>query len=536
MSEDTRLTSTDVAADRDASVSKQEPIDVLGGAPSPEPQNDSDIEEQLALKSLEKRRAEKRRKRRLKIALACVLAGGIGAVALGRGLGAPPEQVEEMATETAVVERKHFVNEVSASGALKAGSTVVVTPEVDGTIESIHVAEGDHVEEGDILFTLKNDALDKAVHNAERDLETARKAVSSAQNGVNQAQQARDDAWNRYNDAFAKADAAHMEWEYTKNNYDQLHADWQARRDAADALACGQPAALPPEPSDHNSEEHKRWVEKFNEYNAQAESYQAYIDALALVGDEPQPAGVEPEYPEAPDDVSLVAAINSAQEAVDTANDGLVKAQEAYDQAVEDGEKRTVKAPTSGSVVAVGAKVGEKVGGGSGGSAESNTTPLVQISDVNKMAVDIEVNEIDILSIEKGQKATCTFSAVSGVEASARVTEVSSVATGGGEGGVVTFHVGLTIPKPDSKLRAGMTANVKIRTIDVKDAIVVPAAAVSEGADGWVVDVVVDEETMETEERRVEVSERGSSEYVIASGLSEGEVVLLNSDSDGFMG
>jgi multidrug efflux pump subunit AcrA (membrane-fusion protein) len=119
---------------------------------------------------------------------------------------------------------------------------------------------------------------------------------------------------------------------------------------------------------------------------------------------------------------------------------------------------------------------------------------------------------------------------VQGVEAAGKVVEVAKVATGDGEMGVVTFHVGVVIPKPDSQLRPGMTANVEIKTEDVPDALVVPASAISEGTDGSSVEVLVDEETGETETRMIEVGVRNSSEAVVTDGLFEGETVVYTED------
>lgn len=522
-------------------------------APAPEPLEvmaagaeaaDDEAEVQGALQNLERRRAEKRRKKRIKVIGGCAIAGGLIAVLLGRSLFPAPSESEALVQETALVERVDFSDTVSASGALKAGNTVAVTPEVDGIIESIAVTEGQEVKEGDILLTLKNDSLDKAVRDARQDVQTAQDSVNAAQRSVSQATAARDDAWQRYNAEWSEADAEHSEWEYLSENYDELYASWQERKDTADDLACGKPVE-PPAPTEPGSnatsdqiEQYKtdfsKYQDKYAQYLKDLEEYQAYQDALAAVGDEPVPAGEEPKYPDAPDDISLNAAIESAQDEVTSANQALTKAKEAYDEAVELADKRTVKAPAAGNVVALTAKVGEAVGGATGGTSDrsASTDTLVQISDVTKMSVDVEVNEIDILSIRKGQKAKVTFSAVSDLELDASVKEVSTVATGEGEGGgVVTFHVGLVIPHPSDKLRPGMTANVKINTVDVPNALVVPASAIVEGEEGATVEVVVDEETMETETRPVKVGARNSMQAVIEDGVKEGEVILLGGGS-----
>ena len=500
---------------------------------------DDEAELQQALKNLEKSRAEKKRKKRIKLIVGAALACGVLAAVLGKALFAPPEVEEEYVPETAVVERRDFENVISSSGTLKAGSTVVVTPEVDGIIESVSVKEGQTVKKGDLLFTIKNDTLDKAVRDAAQDVQTANQGVASAQRDVDNATQSRDDAWNKYYAAYNEAKTAHDEWAYAVRNYDKDHDRWLRLKEDAEALKTSsvEPVA-PVEPAYPDDEEHASYWNSYRDaydtYSENKANWNAYQKALAELDaafpeGEPQPAGVEPEFPDSPDDTSLVAAIQSAQESVTTANQAVQKAQEAYDEAVKTAEKRKVTAPSGGNIVSLGAKVGEAVGGASGGSSEAGATgPLVQISNVNQMSVDIEVNEIDILNIHKGQNAKVTFSAVSGVEVDAEVAEVATIATGGGEGGgVVTFHVGLVIPKPDAKLREGMTANVKIYTADVKDVLVVPTAALSEGANGYTAEVVVDEETMETEVHVVKVGVRNATDAVIEEGLEEGDVVLL---------
>ncbi len=534
-----------------------QPLEVIGTESALAVSQDDDGAQQ-AIRELENRRKQRKRKRRNKIIIACAIAGGIAAVLFGRSLLKGNEPEEEYVPEVAVVERGSFQSVISSSGALKAGSTVMVTPEVDGVIESISVIEGQQVNEGDVLFSLKNDSLDKAIRDAAQDVQTAQQGVASAQNGVSQAQASRDDAWSRYNEAWNEANEAHSEWEYLSNNYSRLHASWQARKDAAESLACGEPQDPGMEPTnptepvrsdypddasyrkakdeyDQQKKAYTDWLAAEQQFIADTAAYKAYLDALAGVGEEPQPAGAEPTYPEAPDDISLVAAIESAQDAVTSANTALKKANEAYDETVKNAEKRIVKAPISGNVVAVGGKVGEAIGSAAGAAGGTASGAIVQISDVNKMAIDIEVNEIDILSVKQGQHATVTFSAVPDVEIDARVVEVATVASGsseganaGGGGGIVTFHVGLVIDQPDDRLRPGMTAQVKIYTVDIPDALMVPLGAVTEdGAGSATVEVVLDEETMETETRTVALGERNSSQVVITSGLEEGESVLV---------
>ena len=526
-------------APNDTQVSGEQSLKVVSStSPLAQPELNEDEEVQIALRNLERRRAEKKRKKRQKIIgagiAAVLLVGGI----VGSRMLAASQANQAVEPEVAVVERGDFEDAISGSGALKAGSTVAVTPEVDGIIENVLVTEGQKVNQGDLLFTLKNDSLDKAIRDAAQDVQSAQQGVNTAQANVDFAAAARDDAWNRYYNAYNEAAARHQEWEYLVNNYATEHAAWEQRKNYAESLrpaVVADPGVAPAVAEDDPL--YKDWYQRKQSYYDYQTAYAAYETALAQVGPEPQPAGVEPTFPEAPDDTALLSSIQSAQDGVTSASLSLAKANEAYDEAVKNAEKRQVKAPSSGNVVALGAKVGQAVGSATGGTASTESsktsTPLVQISDVNQMSVDIEVNEIDILKIKRGQNATVTFSAVPDVECKAQVTEVATVASGSGEGGgVVTFHVGLVIPKPSNKLREGMTANVKISVANVDDVLLVPAAAVTDNGVGATVQVVTDEETYETETRQVKVGLTNGNVTVIEEGLKEGETVLVSGGAD----
>lgn len=143
-------------------------------------ESEEDMEARLAMESLMRHRRARRRKK--------LIAGGIvgvivlvGAVAWGisrftgnAGGGDSPQLM------TTFVDRGDFTEAVETSGAVKPVTSVVVNPEVGGTIESVNVAEGDTVQEGDVLLTVKNDELDKAIRDAEMGVRNAKLGVSQA--------------------------------------------------------------------------------------------------------------------------------------------------------------------------------------------------------------------------------------------------------------------------------------------------------------------------------------------------------------------
>ena len=97
---------------------------------------------------------------------------------------------EEPALQTTPVMRGEFKDEVKASGNVQPVSSVVVTPEVDGIISEVFVSEGDYVEAGTTLLTIRNDSLDKAVREADIQLRSAKTQLSSAKENYNTAYKA----------------------------------------------------------------------------------------------------------------------------------------------------------------------------------------------------------------------------------------------------------------------------------------------------------------------------------------------------------
>ncbi len=157
--------------------------------------------------------------------------------------------------------------------------------------------------------------------------------------------------------------------------------------------------------------------------------------------------------------------VSSAQQAVNAAQAAVESAQAAYDDdAVAKAALRTVKAPAAGSVVALNAQVGTDLSDNMGGSGA--TGPLMQIADLSKMKVTIQVDEQDIASVAVDQTATITCPAFADLVLTGRVTAIASIASTDSSSmsydgmGSPTFAVDILIDAPDARLKPGMTAEV----------------------------------------------------------------------------
>ena len=410
---------------------------------------EEDLEAQLAFQTIKRNREKRKRRRIILIAVvaAVALIGLILFITTCSGPKNDPSSLASMAV-TGKAYVGDYQNSIKVNGSTEPNKMTVVTPEVDGIIENVRVAEGDHVNKGDILFSVKNTDIEKTINDADKNLQNAREAADKANRAV-------DDAYTAYNRA-------------------------------VDA------------------------------YNAAASTYDMPFDAE-----------------------TYRSSITAAEDAYNEALKAVDAAQSARDETVAKADKRTVRAPESGTLVSMTAVNGASVS--TNGSSSSNS-PLAQIADLSQMKVTVQVNEADVSSVKVGQEGTATFSAIQDLSLPAIVQHISSISSGShsndtsmssSAGGVVTYAVDLTIPNPDPRLKPGMTATVNIVTESVPGATIVPLAAVSDDENGGKRVMVVDnEKTGESHAVSVEVVAKGSSEAAVRGELKDGDSVLLTSVAD----
>lgn len=380
----------------------------------------AEISDEEAYAKLKAKRAERRRKKLIRrgIAVGVVVAIALIAIVATLVINAQPQGASEPVTD--MVTEGTFSTTVEAKGQLKPISSSVVSPSVDGTVDSINVQAGQSVNEGDVLMTIKNDELDRNVAEAQRAVAAAQEDLANAQKAVASAQ------------ATPTTDV-----------------------DRASAAAAGASAGS----ADTN--------------------------------------------------------------AVSAAQRSLASAQANLDQANAKAASRTVTAPSSGSIVELNAKVGATVTGGMimGESDTSGGKQCMQIADLSKMKVTVQVGEKDIAKIAVGQSANVTYPAFPDIVSQGTVTAIASVAnsdSGSGSGGSVTFNVDILIEAPDSRLKPGMTAEVSVVTEKLDDVVMVPTMALmTEDGEHYYVNLATDSEGKKTRRVKVTVVTQNDNEAVV---------------------
>lgn len=401
-----------------------ETLPIISAADTKQPQtsldDSTDISDEEAYAKLKAKRAERRRKKLIRRGIAAGVVGAIALIAIVATLviNAQPQGASGPVTD--MVTEGTFTTTVEAKGQLKPISSSVVSPSVDGTVDSINVQAGQSVNEGDVLMTIKNDELDRNVAEAQRAVAAAQEDLANAQKALASAQ------------ATPTTDV-----------------------DGASAAAAGASAG--------------------------------YADTNT----------------------------------VSAAQRSLASAQANLDQANAKAAGRTVTAPSSGSIVELNAKVGATVTGGMimGESDTSGGKQCMQIADLSKMKVTVQVGEKDIAKIAVGQSANVTYPAFPDIVSQGTVTASASVAnsdTANGGGGSATFNVDILIEAPDARLKPGMTAEVSVVTEQLDDVVMVPTMALmTEDGEHYYVNVATDDEGKQTRRVKVTVVTQNDDEAVV---------------------
>ena len=108
-------------------------------------------------------------------------------------------------------------------------------------------------------------------------------------------------------------------------------------------------------------------------------------------------------------------------------------------------------------------------------SYDTETQDVASIIPEEEMTVEIQVDELDILSLQVGMAARVTLDAQPGKEFTGSITKINVY--GINSGGNTKYTVTVTIPREDS-MRSGMNASVKITTAQSQPLPTVPAEAI----------------------------------------------------------
>ncbi len=185
---------------------------------------------------------------------------------------------------------------------------------------------------------------------------------------------------------------------------------------------------------------------------------------------------------------TIDAAWKVAQAEVQAARYAIKSAESSLSEAQENLTKTKLYAPISGTVSKLNVEKGEKVVG----TNQFAGTELMTIADLTKMEVKVEVNENDIVNVEKSDTADIQIDAYLKRKFRGLVTEIASSAnvSGASTDQVTNFNVKILLLQESYRdllvsnahrypFLPGMSATVEIRTKTQRGVISVPIQAVT---------------------------------------------------------
>jgi HlyD family secretion protein len=397
------------------------------------------------------------------------------------------------------------VAQVSAAGNVDLAVQQPVVFQVSGTIDSVPVQVGDQVKAGDTLASLDTSTLQEAVQQAQL---TVQQDQAQLDNLVAAPLQADVQA--------AQADLASAQAAYqnllagqTPDQITQLSATLVK---AQIALQQAQQAY-----------DQVAWRNDIGASTEAANLQSATIDYQSAKAAYDQATAP----PTAADIASAKAAIVDAQDKLDTLLAGPNQAsQQADELTVQQAQlslaaaqanlaQAVLRAPISGTVLAVDVQVGQMVSSG---------TEAVTLGDMSTLELTVDVAEVDVPRISVGQPAQISIDALPNTTFNGSVERIDPSSTS--VSGVVDYVTTIRFTSPDlSQIRPGMTAVASIVNKQVSSGWLVPQNGVQTGKNGSDYVVVV-QNGQQTQVNVTTGPTQGEFIVVFSPELHAGDVVV----------
>jgi multidrug resistance efflux pump len=208
----------------------------------------------------------------------------------------------------------------------------------------------------------------------------------------------------------------------------------------------------------------------------------------------------------------------------------LQSAQNKYNDALEELDKYTIRAPIGGAIANMDLHIGE--------SASSGSALAIIVTD--QFTAQLTLNEVDVAKVGIGDRATLTFDAVEDLSMTGKVTQMDTIGTV--SQGVVSYNVLITLDTEDERILSGMSTNIDVITDVAQNVVIVSSGAVQSLGNTSYVEVLdgVTETggtqgvTSGTPPRQVqvEIGLSNDTQTEIVSGLEAGAYVVTRTITD----
>ena len=439
------------------------------------------------------------RKKWIALGLSVVLIGGAACGAFFRFRSHSLQAMaEDMAAQSAVVEKGDISTTVVGTGNLTGQSAEDVMIPTGVKVESVLAESGDHVKKGDVLAMLDAASVKQAMLEVQEEIETLDEEI----------EEARDDTASASVSAGVSGTVKTI---YAKE--EKKVSDIMAKKGALMILVMDDDSETEIAVTGAQGTISEICVSEGDEVDAGDQ-----LIVLEDVSESAEYLGLVAERKELAEylaELSSVAATNTVTAEFDgTIQDVNVSSSTASGS--QGGSSGT--GSVSGSLVSTSASSSS----GSTDSTAGNQVVAFTVSPDESMTLSISVDELDILSVEKGQSADITFDALEDQTFTGTITSISDTASV--SGGVAKYMVEIQVPR-DENMRVGMNASATIKVEEKQDILLLPSIALQEKGETTFVYTSQEEDGTLSGEVEVETGLSDGSRVEIISGLSEGDTV-----------
>lgn len=209
-----------------------------------------------------------------------------------------------------------------------------------------------------------------------------------------------------------------------------------------------------------------------------------------------------------------------AERVLESARYQVQSATASVREARENLAKTSIYSPMDGIISRMMVEKGERVVG----TSQMAGTEILRVADFSRMEISVEINENDIIKVERGDTASVEIDAFKGQKFSGIVTQVANSAksTGYLSEQITSFEVNILLSDDTSRLRPGMSATIAITTEKKDNIITIPLKCIN--SNGCI--FVVRDDGSTVEERRVVTGIQDINNIEIIDGLSMEEMVV----------
>jgi macrolide-specific efflux system membrane fusion protein len=328
------------------------------------------------------------------------LLAGVGALLVVLALTeiGPPASSARTSTQVVTAEKGVVQSTVTGTGNLQAGTQVSANFQTSGTLASVYVHVGQHVNKGQLLATLNQTSAQLSFDQAEQNLIAAEDQLSSAESGSS----------TSTGSSTGGSGSASSTSSATSTTSSQA------------SIASAQAAV----------------------YGAQATvtSARTTLDNTKL-------------YAPVSGTISSLATL-SPGDSVSAGSTGSTSGTSGSSATTSSGSS------TGGSSGTTAGSLGGSSSSTSSSSSASTSSSFAEIVNTGTMTMTVSFSESDVNKLKVGQAVTVTPNALTGVELGAHVSSISP--TGTTSNNVVSYNATLTLNQSDAKVKPGMSASAAV--------------------------------------------------------------------------